>query len=167
MGKPPLRLVSTRRAVTFTPHSHVPYTVTYWIERLECGHELPAFCYVLPTAEPVAKRRRCQECKSLARAAHAEMESPCTPTYVQSANEPTIAKTLTATHSKPSANALTASAMANGTSVPPLKITQTGSNKIAASEMSAAMAGDASLPSPNPGPKKEPESEIEFIRRRA
>lgn len=67
MGKSPLRFVLSRRAVTesIIPN-HPEVQTTYWIEKLECGHEVPAYCYVLPSIEPIATRRRCQECKALA-----------------------------------------------------------------------------------------------------
>ena len=54
-----LRLVRERIPVTFTPHAHVPmYRVTYYIEKLECGHETIYF----PQCGPPTKKRNCGVC---------------------------------------------------------------------------------------------------------
>lgn len=55
-----LRAVLERRPVSFCPHAHIPeYRLTFYVERLACGHEIHTF----PQADPLtAKRRVCQEC---------------------------------------------------------------------------------------------------------
>ena len=54
-----LRIVRERIPVTFTPHAHVPmYRLTYYIEKLECGHETIYF----PQCGPPTKRRNCGVC---------------------------------------------------------------------------------------------------------
>ena len=54
-----LRIVRERIPVTFTPHAHVPmYRLTYYIEKLECGHETIYF----PQCGPPTKRRHCGVC---------------------------------------------------------------------------------------------------------
>ncbi len=53
-----LRLVQERIPKHFTPHKHVPeYRLTYYVEKLECGHERFAFSH-----DCSAKRRHCGLC---------------------------------------------------------------------------------------------------------
>jgi len=57
-----LKLVVERLAKEFTPYKHEPsYKLTYYVERLSCGHEQHYF----PQAGPMSRRRHCAECASL------------------------------------------------------------------------------------------------------
>lgn len=62
LGKSPLRLVLARTQVG----------KGIWEEKLECGHEVTAYQFLvedennrLVRPDPIAKRRRCQKCKSI------------------------------------------------------------------------------------------------------
>lgn len=56
-----LRAVIERLPQHFTPYKTAPkYRLTYYIEKLECGHERMYF----PQAGPMAKRRHCCVCAS-------------------------------------------------------------------------------------------------------
>lgn len=54
-----LRLVLERIPKHFTPYRQEPgYKLTYYVERLECGHERMYF----PQAGPMTRRRHCASC---------------------------------------------------------------------------------------------------------
>lgn len=66
-----LRLVIERLPQHFTPYKAAPkYQLTYYVEKLECGHERLYF----PQAGPLAKRRHCGVC---AAAASLPPKKPC------------------------------------------------------------------------------------------
>lgn len=57
-----LRAVVERLPQHFTPYKTASqYRLTYYIEKLSCGHERLYF----PQAGPMAKRRRCAECSAV------------------------------------------------------------------------------------------------------
>lgn len=54
-----LRLVIERLPKHFIPYQHWPqYKLTYYVEKLECGHEQ----FYFPQAGPMSKRRKCAQC---------------------------------------------------------------------------------------------------------
>ena len=58
-----LRLVVERLPKHFTPYKHEPsYKLTYYVERLSCGHERIYY----PQSGPMSRRRHCAECAALA-----------------------------------------------------------------------------------------------------
>lgn len=66
-----LRAVVERLPKHFTPYKHEPsYKLTYYVERLSCGHERIYY----PQAGPMSKRRFCSDC---AKSASLPPKKPC------------------------------------------------------------------------------------------
>jgi len=69
-----LRAVLERLPKTFTPYPHVPeYRLTYYVERLACGHERIYY----PQAGPMTKRRLCPICTEALQSALPQKKPVC------------------------------------------------------------------------------------------